>query len=113
MSRLTPQQVLRIRERFAAGNTIKALAKAFSRHPDTISRVVNFKSHKRVRETSEQMPTPRTDESLKDLVDRDIAQHGTAQGRFRGPGRSLGVCPIFVAGWTQGKECGLQWEGLD
>ena len=25
----------------------------------------------------------------------------------------LGVCPIFVAGWTQGKECGLQWEGLD
>ena len=23
------------------------------------------------------------------------------------------VCPIFVAGWTQGKECGLQWEGLD
>ena len=22
----------------------------------------------------------------------------------------LGVCPIFVAGWTQGKECGLQWE---
>ena len=26
---------------------------------------------------------------------------------------SLGVCPIFVVGWTQGKECGLQWEGLD
>ena len=26
---------------------------------------------------------------------------------------ALGVCPIFVAGWTQGKECGLQWEGLD
>ena len=26
---------------------------------------------------------------------------------------NLGVCPIFVAGWTQGKECGLQWEGLD
>ena len=22
-------------------------------------------------------------------------------------------CPIFVVGWTQGKECGLQWEGLD
>ena len=26
---------------------------------------------------------------------------------------NLGVCPIFVVGWTQGKECGLQWEGLD
>ena len=25
----------------------------------------------------------------------------------------LGVCPIFVVDWTQGKECGLQWEGLD
>ena len=25
----------------------------------------------------------------------------------------LGVCPIFVVGWTQGKECGLQWEELD
>ena len=90
MSRLTPQQVLRIRELYDAGNTIKSLAKAFLRHPETISRVVNFKSYKRVRETSEQMPTPRTGESLKDLVERDIAKHGTAQGRFRGPGRSLG-----------------------
>ncbi len=26
---------------------------------------------------------------------------------------ALGVCPIFVVDWTQGKECGLQWEGLD
>ena len=91
MARLTPQQVLRIRELHAAGNGINALATAFSRHPGTIADVVHHRSHKRVRETSEQMPTPRTGESLKNLVDRDIAKHGTAQGRFRGPGRALGA----------------------
>ena len=91
MARLTPQQVLRIRELHAAGNSINALATAFGRHPGTIANVVHRRSHKRVRETSEQMPTPRSGESLKDLVDKDIAKHGTAQGRFRGPGRSLGA----------------------
>ena len=91
MARLTPQQVLRIRELYAAGNGINALATAFGRHPGTIANVVHRRSHKRVRETLEQMPTPRTGESLKDRVERDIAKHGTAQGRFRGPGRSLGA----------------------
>ena len=91
MARLTPQQVLRIRELYAAGNGIDALATAFGRHPGTIANLVHYRSHKRVRETSEQMPTPRTGESLKDRVERDIAKYGTAQGRFRGPGRSLGA----------------------
>ena len=70
MARLTPQQVLRIRELYAAGNGINALATAFGRHPGTISNLVHRRSHKRVRETSEQMPTPRTGESLKTLVER-------------------------------------------
>ena len=91
MARLTPQQVLRIRELHAAGNTITALAKALSRYHGTIANVVHRRSHKRVRETSEQMPTPRIGESLKDRVERDIAKHGTAQGHFRGPGRALGA----------------------
>ena len=73
MARLTPQQVLRIRELYAAGNGINALATAFGRHPGTIANLVHYRSHKRVRETSEQMPTPRTGESLKDRVERDIA----------------------------------------
>ena len=71
MARLTPQQVLRIRELYAAGNGINALATAFGRHPGTIANVVHRRSHKRVRETLEQMPTPRTGESLKNLVERE------------------------------------------
>ena len=88
MARLTPTQVLRIRELYAAGNTMTTLADAFSRHPGTISDIVHNRSHKRVRATLEQMPRrPRTGESLKDRVEKDIAQHGTAAGRFRGPNR--------------------------
>ena len=85
MSRLTPRQVLRIRERFDAGYTIEAQAQAFDRHRSTTARVVHRVSYTRVRETAARLPTPRK-ESLKELIDRDMKEHGTASHRFRGPG---------------------------
>ena len=84
MSRLTPRQVLSIRELFDAGYSIEALAQAFDRHRSTIACVVHRTSYTRVRETASQLPIPRK-ESLKELVDRDMKEHGTAAHRFRGP----------------------------
>ena len=83
---LKRQQVLQIRELYDAGYTIRELADAFQRHPDTISRVVNGITYTRVRETYERLPTPGTGR-LREMIEQDIEKYGSAAHRFRREGR--------------------------
>ena len=48
MPRLTPQQVVTIREYHASGHTIASLARTFGVAESTVGRVVHRKSHQRV-----------------------------------------------------------------
>ena len=48
MPRLTPQQVVTIREYHASGHTIASLARTFGVAESTVARVVHRKSHIRV-----------------------------------------------------------------
>ena len=48
MPRLTPQEVVTIREYHASGHTIASLARTFDVAESTVARVVHRKSHQRV-----------------------------------------------------------------
>lgn len=74
MPRLTPQEVVAIREYHASGHTIASLARTFGVAETTVARVVHRKSHLRVLSVAGGQPP---------LEDPGISNHLARQARRR------------------------------
>ena len=86
---MSREEVLGIRQYYDAGYTIEFIAGKYRRHRDTISDVVNYRTHKRVKPLKKEPALPADLQAI--LKEEALEQQpqkwgGDTKGTDRGPG---------------------------